>query len=104
MCCRVLRWMRRCRRIGPVAGCRCHVGLLPSSLPPLPPLPPYFATLLCTNPCNPSPPDDDVRLARRIQRDVASRGRDVASEWRCGGWAAGRCWAWASRRAYRTVY
>lgn len=23
--------------------------------------------------------DDDVRLARRIQRDVAHRGRDVAS-------------------------
>jgi uridine kinase len=25
------------------------------------------------------PPDDDVRLGRRIQRDVAHRGRDVAS-------------------------
>jgi uridine kinase len=24
-------------------------------------------------------PDDDVRLARRIQRDVQHRGRDVAS-------------------------
>lgn len=29
--------------------------------------------------------DDDVRLARRIQRDVASRGRDVAS-------GSGRFW------------
>ncbi len=28
--------------------------------------------------------DDDVRLARRIQRDVASRGRDVASGSRAG--------------------
>ena len=26
--------------------------------------------------------DDDVRLARRIQRDISDRGRDVASE--CG--------------------
>lgn len=25
--------------------------------------------------------DDDVRLARRIQRDVAARGRDVGGEW-----------------------
>lgn len=34
--------------------------------------------------------DDDVRLARRIQRDVAVRGRDVGGE--LASWALGPCW------------
>ncbi len=43
----------------------------------------HLPYLICVHPRYAfPPPDDDLRLARRIQRDVASRGRDVAGGWR----------------------
>lgn len=52
--------------------CSCRAPLTLSHLPPLTlshlPLQLYVDT------------DDDVRLARRIQRDVAERGRDIGGK------------------------
>ena len=46
---------------------------------------PHTALAPTTNNIVCLPTDDDLRLARRIQRDVAHRGRDVASERGRGG-------------------
>ena len=51
----------------------CHPHCTPTATLSTTPTP----TLTILNTPPPLHPDDDVRLARRIQRDVAERGRDV---------------------------